>query len=103
DFGRALGEQYFRLEDETVADHEDIGTLAEDLAQASEEFRAIARQLLDPLSQRRIESLAEIDDLRLVGARARFGVGQETGQGGDLPTQCRKLLIEQFDLGESIR
>ena len=72
DVGRALGEQHFRLEDEAVADHQDVGALAEDLAQAPEEFRAVARQLLDALRQRRIEPLAEIDDLRLVGAATRL-------------------------------
>ena len=42
-------EKDLRLEDEAVADDADVGPLAEDLAQAAEEVRAVARELLHAL------------------------------------------------------
>src|SRR5262249_20238504 len=59
-------------------------------------------QFLHSLRQRRIEPLAEIDDLGLVGLGAGFGIRQEPVEGGDLPAQSGELLVEKLDLGERI-
>ena len=102
DLVRTGREQHFRLEDETVADDADIGTVAEDLAQAPEEVRAIARQLLNPLGESDIEALAEVGDRRLALLVALFR-GVEGGfERRDLAPQRRDLLVEKLDLGERL-
>ena len=50
---RGRGEEHFRLEHEAVADDPDVGIVAQDLAQAAEELRAVASQLLHPGGQGR--------------------------------------------------
>ena len=62
----------YRTEDEDAAialwghtwqvAYPDIGPVAEDGAQASEELRTVARQFLHPLRQRDVQPLAEIGD-----------------------------------------
>src|SRR5579859_1764849 len=64
-YGLSGVEEYFGLEHEAIADDADVRPVAEDLPQAAKEFRAIARQLLDPLRQRHVEALAEISELGL--------------------------------------
>ncbi len=58
-------EQHFRLQHEAVAHFLDVGTIAEDQAQAAEEIRAVALQLLHLLGERDVEALAEVGNLRL--------------------------------------
>ena len=52
--------KHFRLEHEAVADDADIGAIAQNGAQAAEEFRTVARQFLHALRQRDVQALAEI-------------------------------------------
>ena len=61
------GKQHFGLEDEAVADDADVAPVAQGLAQLAEEFRAVARQLLDLAGERLVEALAEIGDLGVAG------------------------------------
>ena len=63
--GLADLEQQFGLQHEAVADNADVGTVAEDFAQAAEEVGAVFGQFLDLLRQRQIEPLAEIGDVGL--------------------------------------
>ena len=72
-------EEHLRLEDEAVADHPDVGTVAEDLAQPPEEVGAVARQLLDALGERHVQPPAEVGDLGLALLVALLG-----GVEGDL-------------------
>src|SRR6476661_1124104 len=58
-------EKYFRLEYEAVPDDADIGPVAENRTQPSEEVGPIPRQLLHPLGERHVETLAEVGDARL--------------------------------------
>src|SRR6188472_998467 len=58
-------EKYFQLEHEAVPDDTDVGPVAEDRAQPSEEVGPVSRQLLHPLGERHIEALAEVSDARL--------------------------------------
>src|SRR5437588_277449 len=102
EIGRALGKQNLRLEYEAVADHQDAGTLAQDLPQAPKELGAVARQFLNPLGERRIESLAKIDDLRLACDIALLGIGKEARQLADLTPERSDLLVQQLDLGERV-
>ena len=76
-FGLGLGEQHFRLEHETVAHHQYVGALRQDLAKPAEEFLAIARQLLDLLGQRRIKPLAQIGDLGVGLDVTGFGIRKQ--------------------------
>ena len=55
-------EEHLGLEHETVADDADVRPVAENGAQAAEEFRTVARQFLHPLRQRHVQPLAEIGD-----------------------------------------
>ena len=54
--GLAGAEEHLGLEHEAVADDADVRAVAEDLAQAAEEVRAVARELLHPLGQRHVEA-----------------------------------------------
>ena len=94
----AGGEEHLRLEDEAVADDADVGTVAEDLAQAAEEVGAVARQLLDALGERDVQPPAEIGDLGLAFLVARLGGVERVLERGDLAAQRRDLLVEQLDL-----
>src|SRR6185437_12229869 len=58
-------EEYLGLKDETVADHADIGAIAEDFPQLSEEVRPITFELVHPLRQRDVQALAEFRDAAL--------------------------------------
>ncbi len=58
-------EKHLGLEHEAIADHPDIGTVAEDFPELAEKVRTIARQFLDALRERDVQSLAEIGDPRL--------------------------------------
>jgi hypothetical protein len=78
--GLALLEQHLRLEHEAVAHHQNVGALRQDLPRPPEEFRTVARQLLHPLRQRRVQPLAEIRDLRFGCLIARLGIGQQRVQ-----------------------
>src|SRR5580704_5702711 len=91
-------EEHFRLEHEAVADDADIGPIAKNSAQPSEEIGSIARQLLDALSQSDVQALAEIGnlDLRLL-VLLRRGV-ERVLQGRKLAAQRRDLLVEHLDL-----
>ena len=71
--GGAGVEQHVGGEDEAVADHLELGTGAEHLAQLAEEVGAIARKLLHLLGERHVQALAEIGDLDL--AVAVLGLG----------------------------
>ena len=50
--GPAGVEEYFRLQDETIADDADVGTVAENFPELTEKIRAVARQLLNVLGER---------------------------------------------------
>src|SRR6476660_9959559 len=63
--GLACIDKYFRLEYEAVPDDADIGPVAEDRAQPSEEVGPVSRQLLHPLGERHVAALAEVSDARL--------------------------------------
>src|SRR5262249_52054177 len=93
-------EEHLRLEHEAVTHDADIGAVAEDRAQASEEFRAIASELLDAPGEREVEALAEIGEPRLTLLVLAFGRFERGFQCGKLAAQRRDLLIEQFDLRE---
>ena len=72
------------------------------LAQAAEEVGAVALQLLHLAGEHDIEAGAEVVDARLallVLASRRL---QRLVQGGDLPAQRQKLLVEQIDLGDRL-
>ena len=98
----AGGEEHLRLEDEAVADHPDVGTVAENLAEPAEEVGAIARQLLDALGERHVEPAPEIGDLGLALLVAILG-GLDRGlERRDLAPERRDLLVEQLDLGERL-
>src|SRR5436190_11878808 len=102
DLGRPLLEQYFRLEHEAIADHQDTGTVTQDLSQPPEELRAVARQLLDALGERRVEPFAKIDDLRLACDIALLGIGKEGRKLTDLTPERPNLLVQELNLGERI-
>ena len=70
----------------------------EDLAQPAEEIRAVAVELLHALRQRDVEAAAEIGDLGVGFAVARFGDVERVLQRGDLLAQRGDLLVEQLDL-----
>ena len=67
------GKQHFRLEDEAVADDADVLAVGEDFAQPAEEVRPVAVEFLHALRQRDIQAAAEIGDLGVGFAVARFG------------------------------
>src|SRR5262245_25094143 len=96
-------EEHLRLEHEAVADHADVGPVAENGAQPSEEVGTVALQLLHALRQRHIQPLAQIGDvflrflvLLLAGVERRF-------ERGELAPQRRDLLIEHLDLRQRPR
>ena len=109
--GAALGQQqgltgvkkYFRLEHETVADDADIGAIAQNGAQAAEEFRTVARQFLHALRQRDVQALAEIGDAALRFLVALFGDFQRFLERRKLAAQRADLLVQHLDLGERAR
>ena len=96
------GEQHFRLEDETIANHADVRAVAEDLVEAAEEVGPIERQLLDLLGEGDIEALAEIGDLRLVLLVLLLRDVEVGLDGRQLLAQRVDLLIEQVDLGQRL-
>ncbi len=98
DLVRAGGEQHLRLEDEAVADDTDIRPVAEDLAQAAEEIGSVAREFLDALGQRDVQSPAEVGDLRLALLVLLLGRVECGFKCRDLPAERGYLLVEQFDL-----
>ena len=87
--GGSFGEQHFGLEHEAIANHLDFLTLAQDFAQAAEEFGAIARQFLHLLRQGRVEALAEIGDLGLGFGILGFGSLKGFIEGGKLAARHR--------------
>ena len=93
-------EQHFRLEDETVADHADVGALRQDFSEATEEVGTIAGQFLHPLGQRHVEATAEVGDLGRALPVSRFGGIEGVLERGDLAAERGDLLVEQLDLGQ---
>lgn len=71
--GRADLEEDVRPEDEAVADDLDVLAVAENLAEAAEEVRPVARKLLDALLEGEVEAGAELGDPRLVVGALRLG------------------------------
>ena len=66
EFGAARREQHLGLEYEAIALDADTRAVAEDLAQPTEEFRAIAPQLLDLFDEGKVEFLPKLGDLALL-------------------------------------
>ena len=98
----ARREQHLGFEHEAVADDADVLAVLQELAQAAEEVRAIALQLLHLPGQRRVEARAQILDARLALGVLLLGGLQRLVQGGDLPAQRQQLLVEQVDLGQRL-
>ncbi len=98
-FGRTGGEQDLRLENEAVADDADAGLIAEHLAQFAEELGAVARQFLDLARQRRVQPVAERNDLRLLLRVLLLRRVQRGIEPRDLLAQHRRLLVQQRQLG----
>src|SRR5262245_19787391 len=101
--GLAGVEEHLRLEHEAIADDADVGPIAENGAQPSEEVGTVPRQLLHALGQSHVQPLPEIGDaalrvlvLLLAGVQRRF-------ERGELAAQRRDLLIEHLDLGQRPR
>ena len=67
----------------------------------AEEVGAIARKLLDPLSQRKVQPLAELGDSRLGVLVAFLGDFEGLLERAELAAQCSDLLVEHLDLGQS--
>src|SRR6516225_8289036 len=65
EIGPAGIEEYFRLQDETIPDDTDVGSIAENFPELTKKIRAVTRELLNMLSQRNIESLAKFANPRL--------------------------------------
>ena len=98
DLAGALGEQHLRLEDETVADHADVGALRQDLAQPAEEFRTVAGSSWTFWASAELSRLprsAICVWLVMVLGLGRFQSGV---QRGELATQAAELLIEESRL-----
>ena len=70
----------------------------EDFAQPAEEVGAVAVELLHALRQRDVQAAAEIGDLGVGFAVARFGDVERILERADLLAQRGDLLVEQFDL-----
>ena len=98
EFVAAGGEEHFGLEDEPVADDADVFAVRQDFAQPPEEIGAITVQFLHPLRQRDIETATEIGDLDLRRGILGFRGLKRGFDRGDLRSQRRNLLVEQFDL-----
>ena len=94
----AAFEKDFRFEHETVADDADARPLSEDIAQTTEEIRAVARQFLHLLRERHVQPRAEIGNARQTLLVAPLGGVQRLLDGGKLAAQCRDLLVENIDL-----
>src|SRR4029453_15865280 len=91
-------EEHFRLEHETVADDANVGAIAENGAQSSEEVGTVSREFLHPLRERYVQPLAQVGNaalrflvLFLAGFECRF-------ERAKLAPQRRDLLIEHLDL-----
>ena len=96
-------EEHFGLEHEAVADDADVRPVAEDGAQAAEEFRAVARQFLHALRQRDVEPLAEIGDAALRFLVALLGGIERLFERGELAAQRADLLVQHLDLRQRAR
>src|SRR5919198_1057289 len=91
-------EKHFRLEHKTVADDANVGAIAENGAQSSEEVGTVSREFLHPLRERYVQPLAQVGNaalrflvLFLAGFECRF-------ERPKLAAQRRNLLIEHLDL-----
>ena len=102
DVRRTDRKQHLGLEDEAVADDADVFAVGKDFAQPPEEIGAVAVEFLDTLGQRDVETPAEIGDLGVGLAVARFRDVQRVLQRADLLAQGRDLLVEQFDLAQRL-
>ena len=111
EFGAAFGQQqrlagieeHFRLEHEAVADDADVRPVAEDGAQAAEEFRTVARQFLHPLRQRDVQALAEIGNAALRFLVALLRGVERFFQRRELAAQRADLLVQHLDLRQRAR
>ncbi len=98
--GGAAIEEDFGLKHEAVADHVNVGPIAQDVAQFAEKVGTIARQFLHALGQRHVEPLPEIGDAQLRRAFLFLRGAKRILQRGDLPAQRANLLVEVFDLSQ---
>ena len=96
-------EEHFRREHEAVADDADVRTVAEDGAQAAEEFGAVARQFLHALRQRHVEPRAEVGDAALRFLVALLGRIERLFERRELAAQRGDLLDQHLDLRQRAR
>src|SRR4051812_6281521 len=92
--GRARREQQFGLEYEPVADHAQIGAVAQRLAQPPEEFRAVFLQLLDLAYQRLAQLRIQPLNLLLLGVDLGLGGREQLVEPEDLPFQPVRLAVQ---------
>ena len=81
---RCAGKQQFGWHHEAITHNLDVGTIAECGAQLAEEFGAIARQLIDFVGQRQVESRAEVLDFDVFGFDRDIGDVQRLLHLGEL-------------------
>src|SRR5215468_9820808 len=65
EIGLAGVKKHFGLQHKSIADHPDVGAVAEDLAKLAEEIRTVTFQLVHPIGQFEIEALAKLRDAAL--------------------------------------
>src|SRR6478672_10461033 len=96
-------EEHLGLKNEPVTYNADIGAVAENRAQPSEELRSIAREFLYALSKRDVKALTEIGNTGLGFLVALLGGIEGRFQRSELPAERCDLLVEHFDLRQRSR
>ena len=91
-------EQHLAGEHEAVADNLHVVALAQHLAQAAEEFGAVARQFAGARGQRQVELLAEFVELQILVADRGLGGAEGVVEFVELGAQRGELAVEQLHL-----